>query len=337
MAAPADDRKWIPSRDLAPLVILALGSTAAVLLLDAAGIEPGVAAPLREAPGTWALVLLFPAIVAALDATVRRLRHRLPWSEALRRVPVRRVLELALVVAALRLLLLSAVARKEAIPHLRGGFVWEERIAAVDRWLHGGVTPDRYLGWLTDSPALLRALDLFYLEGFWIGCVGVLLWWGWRQDSERGRFFTAFALVWLLLGTVAATVFASAGPCYYHLVTGDQLYAPLLAALHRQPLAATGMQDLLWQNYMGAPTGIAEGISAFPSIHVAMPALFAWSARGAWKWPAWGFCLLVLLGSVALGWHYAVDGYAGVVGAWGCWWMARHVAGHSRPAARVTD
>ncbi|HEU5041609.1 MAG TPA: phosphatase PAP2 family protein [Gemmatimonadales bacterium] len=323
--------------DLAPLVILACFSTLAVVLLDLLGIEPGLSSPLRDAPATWVLVLAFPLIVALLDATVRRLRRRLPWAEALRRVPARRILELAVVVAALRLLLLSAVARKEAIPHLRGGFLWDGRLAAADRWLHGGVTPDHYLRWLLDSPGLLRAVDLFYLEGFWIGCVSVLLWWGWRQDPERGRFFTAFALVWLVLGALVATVFSSAGPCYYQLVTGDPLYARLMETLHRQPLAATGIQELLWRNYLGQATGVAEGISAFPSIHVAMPALFAWSARGAWRWPAWSFCLLVLLGSVALGWYYALDGYAAIPGAWLCWWAAGAVAPGHPPAEAQTD
>jgi hypothetical protein len=316
-----------PALDLVPLGVLVVGSALTVLLLDLTGVEPGVSAPLRQAPASWGLVVLFPVIVAALDSTVARLRFRLPWRQAIRRVSVSQVLELAAVVAALRLLLLTAVARKEAIPHLRGGFVWDERLAAADAWIHGGVTPDRYLGWLLDSPALLRAVDFFYLEIFWVGCVAALLWWGWQRDPRRGQFFAAFALIWLLLGAVCATIFASAGPCYYALVTGRDTYAPLMESLHRQPLAATMIQDLLWRNYQGEPTGVVEGISAFPSIHVAMPALFAWSARGVWRWPAWMFCGLVLLGSVALGWHYALDGYAAVAGAWLCWWMGGKLVG----------
>ena len=31
---------------------------------------------------------------------------------------------------------------------------------------------------------------------------------------------------------------------------------------------------------------------------------------------------MVLLGSVLLAWHYAVDGYAGAMIALACWWLA---------------
>jgi hypothetical protein len=32
--------------------------------------------------------------------------------------------------------------------------------------------------------------------------------------------------------------------------------------------------------------------------------------------------LVILVGSVHLGWHYAVDGYAGIAGALILWWIA---------------
>jgi hypothetical protein len=322
---------YLPGLDLLPLGLLAVGSALVVLLLDLTGLEAGVAAPLWDAPETWILVFVFPVIVAALDAVIVRVRRRLSWRQAIRHIRGWRIAELAFVVAALRLLLLTSVARKEAIPHLRGGFVWDERLAEIDRWLHFGTTPDQYLRWLIDSPGLLKALDLFYLEGFWLGCTAVLLWWGWSRHPERGRFFTAFALVWLVLGGLFATIFASAGPCYYELVTGGSRYSALMEALHRQPLSATAIQDLLWRNYRGESTGVVEGISAFPSVHVAMPALFAWSATARLRWAAWTFCGLTLVGSVALGWHYAVDGYFAIPGAWLCWWGAAKLTRRSPP------
>jgi hypothetical protein len=36
----------------------------------------------------------------------------------------------------------------------------------------------------------------------------------------------------------------------------------------------------------------------------------------------WVYTGIVLIGSVNLGWHYAVDGYAGILGAIACWWVA---------------
>ena len=71
-----------------------------------------------------------------------------------------------------------------------------------------------------------------------------------------------------------------------------------------------------------------------PSLHVATSVLFILLAR-AWgqRWFLWftvPFAGLILIGSIVLGWHYAVDGYAGGVLAVICWWFAGKVA--PRPA-----
>ena len=34
------------------------------------------------------------------------------------------------------------------------------------------------------------------------------------------------------------------------------------------------------------------------------------------------FLVVILIGSVQLAWHYAVDGYAGILIAWGAWALA---------------
>jgi len=37
------------------------------------------------------------------------------------------------------------------------------------------------------------------------------------------------------------------------------------------------------------------------------------------------FAVLILLGSVMLGWHYAIDGYAGALGVLALWWFSGHI------------
>ena len=58
-----------------------------------------------------------------------------------------------------------------------------------------------------------------------------------------------------------------------------------------------------------------EGIAAFPSLHVGMIVLFTLALRryGPVFWCLAVYSLIVQIGSVALGWHYAIDGYAGAL------------------------
>ena len=94
-------------------------------------------------------------------------------------------------------------------------------------------------------------------------------------------------------------------------------------------------QDLLWDGYAGISKGTI-GISAFPSLHVASAVLFALYAmrRSAIAGTMlWTFAALIMLGSVVLGWHYAVDGYAGALLTLLTWKMVgRLLARQSSPS-----
>ena len=65
-----------------------------------------------------------------------------------------------------------------------------------------------------------------------------------------------------------------------------------------------------------------------PSMHVGSTTLFACYAFTWRRWAGWvmvGFLVLILAGSVALGWHYAVDGYLGAAIALLFWQIAGRV------------
>lgn len=62
-----------------------------------------------------------------------------------------------------------------------------------------------------------------------------------------------------------------------------------------------------------------EGIAAMPSLHVAVCSLYFFFFKGRYKLLGWVtgiYLCLILFGSVALGWHYLVDGYAGIFLSW---------------------
>jgi membrane-associated phospholipid phosphatase len=39
-------------------------------------------------------------------------------------------------------------------------------------------------------------------------------------------------------------------------------------------------------------------------------------------WFFMAYAAVIMLGSVHLAWHYAIDGYAGIAIAFACWWVA---------------
>jgi hypothetical protein len=105
---------------------------------------------------------------------------------------------------------------------------------------------------------------------------------------------------------------ASAGPCYYEVFFGDPAFRPLMDRL----VAIGNLHALPIQDYLLASRGvesIGSGISAMPSVHVAMTTLLVLMVRKrfGWRWPTWlaaAYHLAILVGSVHLAWHYAVDG-----------------------------
>jgi hypothetical protein len=87
-------------------------------------------------------------------------------------------------------------------------------------------------------------------------------------------------------------------------------------------LMALRVQDLLWGFYQKSDFGIGHGISAAPSMHVASTWLVARMLQRYGRIPAilgWSFFGVILVGSVHLGWHYALDGYIAILLAWLIW------------------
>ena len=219
-------------------------------------------------------------------------------------------------------------------------FRWDEALANIDEWMHAGTAPWEILRPLIGETRIVGALDTAYWLWFPIMlAMGAVL--AWLPDRAlRMRAYVAWGLVWLVLGTLCAQVFASAGPVFYsHVVeTGDPgRYTPLLAQLQdidqRVALTVLDWHELLWANFTRKDDVAWLAISAMPSMHVAMPVLFSLILRrlsliaGA---TMAAFAVITFCASVYLGWHYAADGYVAVVGVWCCWWFAGVVVRRDR-------
>jgi hypothetical protein len=143
----------------------------------------------------------------------------------------------------------------------------------------------------------------------------------------RIAFTTGNTMLWLI-GAWLYMLVPSVGPAYRF----PDVWLPLATSL---PLTQH-FQALLMRNYQ-AVLRLAEGVSgagevrlvfgigAFPSLHVAFQTYaFLWMRR-VWIYGqiVFGvFMLLILIGSVVTGWHYLIDGLAGIAMAALCYWVS---------------
>lgn len=222
-------------------------------------------------------------------------------------------------------------------------FSWDRTFMELDRTLHFGHLPHDILAPLLQHPPATLAINFFYNAWFFVA-IGFFLWQGFQgKDSAlRQRFLLAYFMCWILGTCLLGTIFSSAGPCFYgRLLPGPDPYAGLMAYLVETnatyPIWALHAQEQLWQSYV-THKGQVSGISAMPSMHVGTSVLFFICARAAGiRWLTWTsaiFALAIVLGSVLLAWHYAVDSYAGILIAVACWMLAgRWTRLNSRPSS----
>lgn len=213
-----------------------------------------------------------------------------------------------------------------------GGYGWDARLMWIDTWLHLGYLPHEWLAPLFDWPRIVQLVNFVYNAWYFVMIAMVLaLAIGYGSPRARFRFLLAFMATWLIGGVLIASIFSSAGPCYFGRLGHGGDYGLLMARLGAidlsHPLYALSTQNDLWLSYIAGEN--ASPISAFPSMHAAtamLIALYAWHG-GFWaRIASLAFLAAISLGSVLLAWHYAVDAYAGMAIAALAWWASGRIA-----------
>lgn len=226
-------------------------------------------------------------------------------------------------------------------------FAWDDGFAAADRALFLGRQPWELTHFVLGSFPATWAIDRIYT--LWILALSLAIT-GFAlfvPRYDRARFFLSFTAAWLLLGVVGAWLFSSAGPCYAALTGASSAgeFAPLmdrLAAMSeaRGPLGAVEWQQVLWDAHAHRRYGFGMGISAMPSLHNAVALLYALALARFGRAAAaagWAFAITIFIGSIHLGWHYAVDGLIAWAAMLGIWWAAGRYLDRSGYAAAVRN
>jgi len=137
--------------------------------------------------------------------------------------------------------------------------------------------------------------------------------------TKKAQALLAYFLI-MACGTLGQYLGASAGPIFYgHLGLGDRF-----VDLPVSPWVEVA-RDYLWSNYLSNSGLVGAGISAMPSVHVAVALWIALGARALLprlQIIAWAYFVIILVGSVHLGWHYAVDGLVSCALTLAAWKLA---------------
>jgi len=217
---------------------------------------------------------------------------------------------------------------KQEIP-LLNSTIYDQELAAIDQAVHLGYDPVAESLALAGSIWFVRLVDLAYICWFLFKAPVLLFFLFQPRYQIRWQFFTSFLLVWMIGGTFAIW-FPSLGPIYVEPHLFEQISAPF----------AQEVQAGLWDHYQQLQANpekyriqIYEGIAAFPSLHVAIVALYAVALRkfGWVFWPALAYCCVMQFGSVLLGWHYAIDGYFGAVMAVAIYFALSPISSSAKP------
>lgn len=220
------------------------------------------------------------------------------------------------------------------IPHINP-VLYDETFRRLDMLLFLGTDPVLYMTqhpWFT-HPAVCAFMDRTYVLWYPVKVLAIA-WFLFQPDFGELRRFTS-AMIWMwAVHIVLVLLWPSMGPVFITPGWFEGLHLPQAQALQAQLLDG---YRLMLEN----PDRLVaqfEGISGFPSLHVGLVGMFAiflWRHSRLAGALMWAYTGIILVGSGLTGWHYLVDGIAGVALAIVAFALSRWIYPLRAPAAGI--
>jgi PAP2 superfamily len=221
---------------------------------------------------------------------------------------------------------------------ITAGFRFDNAFAAMDRALFFGHDPWTITHAIFASPQLTLLIDRLYHGWFVPMAFGVIIcaWLPANSYRLRTQYMLSYIAIWIGIGSILSYMMPAAGPCFVPaLIDSSSSFNDLLttlksqqAALGSDTIVALQNQELLLRLKDSAELAPGGGISAMPSVHNALAVLFALAAFRIHRFAGYAmtaYALLIWIGSIHLGWHYAVDGLAAAAITLAIWRGTGHV------------
>lgn len=217
---------------------------------------------------------------------------------------------------------------KSLIPYVQP-YSWDLAISVLDFKIHGGQYPYELFSYWFKSVNFFAFFNFVYT--MWFGVMfGVNAWVLFCEPEKRMRqhFMWAVSIAWVILGIGAASCFSSVGPIYFghyypEIANPYMGLMDILRHIHEQHelnvMKVAGMLLALMED--NEVLGV-NGISAMPSMHVAVTVLitlYAFSRSRIAGIISATYTICIMIGSVVLAWHYALDGYVSIVAVLFIW------------------
>lgn len=172
-------------------------------------------------------------------------------------------------------------------------------LAKIDLALFGWLYLDRFA---TDFWNVFYYLAWLLALALTMACVGMR-----APTRERDALIVGWFVMWCVLAPLVQALLPAGGPIFYERLGQGDLFSDYPFAQ-----GTLDVSDYLWTYFTAQEVGFSTGISAMPSLHVAASAwvVLAWRGR-TFELTAWLFAGVIFILSVALGWHYALDGIVG--------------------------